>query len=108
MRNMPALNDRQRVDMIIKYMFAAHRLSLKTFLIHAMTEPPTEKYGQTIQKRTKDISEAVSTPQIASRVFQISPTLPDIVIPILYEKIEQLIHTVPALGALTRPRVHWT
>jgi hypothetical protein len=53
------LNNRQRVDYILKNLYEEHRWTIKDLFYYMVTEEPEEKWGARTMKRAKDISTAV-------------------------------------------------
>lgn len=73
------LSSRQRVDLVLRRMYAEHRWTIKDLLLHMVMEDTHIPYTASKEKRAKDISKAIfEQPQVTSAIYKASTGLRDI------------------------------
>ena len=77
---MSNLNNYDRLDMVLKYMWNNHRWTIKDFLRHMVTAEPEREYGRTIKSRAKKLSSAITQEQVVKQLIRYSDGLHEVAV----------------------------
>jgi hypothetical protein len=72
------MNDYDRLDTVLKFMWNKHRWTTSQFLRHMVTAKPQRAYGQTIKTRVKKLSDAIAQEEVVEQLMHHSDGLREI------------------------------